>query len=64
MTPAQMQAHARNTLILVCDREGWTDADKWVYAAECLVTAGVDRQEAHRVAREVWRERFETWEAV
>ena len=63
MTPAQMQAHARESLLLVCDRKGWTDTDKWTYAAECLVAAGVDRQEAHRVARDVWRERFETWEA-
>ena len=63
MTPAQMTAHARESLRLVCDRKGWADTDKWTYAAECLVTAGVDRQEAHKVARDVWRERFETWEA-
>ena len=63
MTPAEMQAHARETLLMVCDREGWTDMDKRTYAAECLVTAGIERQEAYRVARDVWRERFETWEA-
>ena len=63
MTPAKMTAHARETLLLVCDREGWTDADKWVYAAECLVTAGVERQEAYRVAQEVWNKHFRTWEA-
>ena len=63
MTPAKMTAYARESLLLVCDREGWTDAEKWVYAAECLMGQGVDRQEAMKVARAVWRERFKTWEA-
>ena len=63
MTPARMTAHARESLLLVCDREDWTDTDKWFYAAECLATAGADRQEAYKVARDVWRESFETWEA-
>ena len=61
MTPAKMQAHARESLILVCDREGWTDAEKWVYAAECLIRQGVERQEALNVARDVWREHFRVW---
>ena len=62
MTPAQMTAHARESLLLVCDRKGWADTDKWTYAAERLVTAGVDRQEAAKVARDVWREHFQTWD--
>ena len=64
MTTEQMQAHARETLLLVCDRKGWTDTDKWTYAAECLIGQGVDRQEAAKVARDVWREHFETWGPV
>ena len=62
MTPAKMTAHVRESLLLVCEKD-WPDAEKCAYAAECLVTVGVERQEAYRAAQEVWNKHFRTWEA-
>ena len=62
MTPEQMQAHARESLLLVCDRPGWTETRMREYAAECLKSQGVPIQDARAVVQAVWDERFKVWE--
>ena len=60
MTPAQMQAHARESLLMAINH-GWNDARCKEYAAECLRTQGVPMAEARGVVVKVWDERFRVW---
>ena len=63
MTPDAQARHARESLRLVIDRPGWTEADMREYAAECLRGQGVPIAEARSVVAKVWDERFRVWGA-
>ena len=61
MTPDAQAKHARESLRMVIDRPGWTEADMREYAAEALSGQGVPIAEARVVVAKVWDERFKIW---
>ena len=63
MTPAAQEAHARESIRMVLDR-GWTENQIREYAAQALISQGLDYQEARRVAWRVWDAHFRTWGPV
>ena len=61
MTPDDQETHALESLRMVIDRPGWTEADMREYAAQCLCGEGVPISEARGVVAKVWDDRFKIW---